>query len=83
MAGSDGVCQLPAHLASGSVLTGVSEAGTAHIARGEEPEESLEARLRAMSYPSWRGSEVALTEERWAGLRGLDLSQSCGLQEAP
>lgn len=55
---SDHVCQLSACLSYGSVLTGVSEAGTAHVA-SSALEEGLDTLLWAMSCPSWRGSEVA------------------------
>lgn len=55
---SDHVCQLSACLSYGSVLTGVSKAGTAHVA-SSALEEGLDTLLRAMSCPSWRGSEVA------------------------
>lgn len=88
---SECICQFFALLSCGSVLTGVSRAGTAGVASSalageKEQEEGVEVLPSSLSCPSWQGTEAA-GEEGWAGRASLkvlkDVPQACDLQEAP
>lgn len=82
---SDHVCQHPARLSSGSVLTGVSKAGAAFAARtapGREEEQEKGPEALHSTTSAWAGGAVWWPgKEGWDSLGFLNIPQFCGPQE--